>query len=47
MTGIPFEYKTWHKFAPSPDRLDDKNGYVKGNVRFIIVPLNTFVINNK
>ena len=30
ITGIPFEYKTRHKYAPSPDRLDDKKGYVKG-----------------
>ena len=45
ITGIPFVYETNHKFAPSPDRLDDTKGYVPGNVRMIIVPLNT--PNNK
>jgi hypothetical protein len=45
ITGIPLVYKTSHKFAASPDRLDNSKGYVKGNVRFIILPLNTR--NNK
>jgi hypothetical protein len=41
ITGIPMVYKMNHQFAASPDRLDDSKGYVKGNVRFIITPLNT------
>jgi hypothetical protein len=45
ITGIPFVYEANHKFAPSVDRLDDSKGYVSGNVRMIIVPLNTR--NNK
>jgi hypothetical protein len=45
ITGIPLVYKRFHRFAASPDRLDDSKGYVKGNVRFIIAPLNTQ--NNK
>jgi hypothetical protein len=45
ITGIPFVYEMNHKFAPSPDRLDDSKGYMPGNVRMIIVPLNT--PNNK
>jgi hypothetical protein len=45
ITSIPFVYQQNHKFAPSPDRLDDSNGYIAGNVRMIIVPLNTR--NNK
>ena len=45
ITGIPFVYETNHKFAPSVDRLDDTKGYVSGNVRMIISPLNTS--NNK
>jgi hypothetical protein len=45
ITGIPLVYKQKHNFAASPDRLDNSKGYVKGNVRFIIVPLNTR--NNK
>jgi hypothetical protein len=41
ITGIPLVYKMNHRFAASPDRIDDSKGYVKGNVRFIISPLNT------
>lgn len=41
ITGIPFQYEQNNKFAPSPDRLDNTKGYVEGNVRMIIVPLNT------
>jgi hypothetical protein len=41
ITRIPFVYQTGHKFAPSPDRIDNSRGYVEGNVEFIIIPLNT------
>jgi hypothetical protein len=41
VTKIPFVYKTYHKFAPSPDRIDNGKGYIAGNVEMIIVPLNT------
>jgi hypothetical protein len=41
ITNIPFVYKTCHKFAPSPDRIDNGNGYIAGNVEMIIAPLNT------
>jgi hypothetical protein len=41
ITNIPFVYKTGHKFAPSPDRIDNGNGYITGNVEMIIAPLNT------
>jgi hypothetical protein len=41
ITNIPFVYKTFHKFAPSPDRIDNGKGYIAGNVEMIIVPLNT------
>jgi hypothetical protein len=41
ITGIPFVYRQGHKFAPSPDRIDNTRGYVEGNVEFIIAPLNT------
>lgn len=41
ITGIPFQYEQNNKFAPSPDRLDDSNGYIEDNVKMIIVPLNT------
>ena len=41
ITGIPFVYRKRHKFAPSPDRIDNSRGYVEGNVEFIITPLNT------
>jgi hypothetical protein len=41
ITNIPFVYKTFHKFAPSPDRIDNGNGYIAGNVEMIIAPLNT------
>jgi hypothetical protein len=41
ITGIPFVYRMGHKFAPSPDRIDNTRGYVEGNVEFIISPLNT------
>lgn len=41
ITGIPFVYEAKHKFAPSPDRKVDTEGYVHGNVRMIISPLNT------
>jgi hypothetical protein len=41
ITNIPFVYKTCHKFAPSPDRIDNGKGYITGNVEMIIVPLNT------
>ena len=44
-TGIPFVYEVNHKFALSPDRIDNSKGYVVGNVRMIISPLNTQ--NNK
>ena len=44
-TGIAFVYELNHKFAPSPDRLYNDKGYVVGNVRMIISPLNT--PNNK
>lgn len=44
-TGIPFVYKSRHKFAPSPDRIDDTKSYNYDNVRIIISPLNTR--NNK
>lgn len=44
-TQIPFVYETNHKFAPSPDRLDNTKDYINGNVRIIISPLNT--PNNK
>jgi hypothetical protein len=41
ITNNPFVYKTFHKFAPSPDRIDNGNGYITGNVEMIIAPLNT------
>jgi hypothetical protein len=41
ITNIPFVYKTCHKFAPSPDRIENGKGYIAGNVEMIIVPLNT------
>jgi NAD-dependent dihydropyrimidine dehydrogenase PreA subunit len=41
ITNIPFVYKTSHKFAPSPDRIDNGKGYIAGNVEMIIAPLNT------
>lgn len=41
ITGRPFVYQTCHKFAPSPDRIDNTKGYVEGNVEMIIAPLNT------
>jgi hypothetical protein len=41
ITNIPFVYKTGHEFAPSPDRIDNGNGYITGNVEMIIAPLNT------
>jgi hypothetical protein len=41
ITNIPFVYKTCHKFAPSPDRIDNGKGYITGNVEMIIAPLNT------
>lgn len=44
-TGIPFVYNPNHKFAPSPDRSYNDQGYIAGNVIMIISPLNT--PNNK
>ena len=44
-TGIPFVYELNHKFAPSPDRINNDKGYMACNVRMIISPLNT--PNNK
>jgi hypothetical protein len=41
ITNIPFVYKSGNKFAPSPDRIDNGNGYITGNVEMIIAPLNT------
>jgi hypothetical protein len=45
ITGIPLVYKQNHIFAVSADRIDNNKGYVKGNVKMIITPLNT--PNNK
>lgn len=41
ITGQLFVYESGHRFAPSPDRIDNSQGYIEGNVRFIISPLNT------
>jgi hypothetical protein len=41
ITNIPFVYKKFHKFAPSPDRIDNGKGYIAGNVEMITAPLNT------
>jgi hypothetical protein len=41
VTHIPFVYEVGHKFAPSPSRIDKNKGWVKGNIEFIIAPLNT------
>lgn len=41
LTNIPFKFNTNHLHAPSLDRLDNTKGYIRGNIRIIISPLNT------
>ncbi|WP_071832992.1 hypothetical protein [Pararhizobium antarcticum] len=48
LTGMPFDYRPrvrkddWHKnpFAPSPDRIDRREGYVASNVRIVLTSVN-------
>lgn len=40
-TGIPFVFKSNHKYAPSLDRICNNAGYVDGNIQLIVIPLNT------
>lgn len=39
-TGIPLVYKIKHKFSASAYRIDNDKGFVKGNIKFVIAPLN-------
>lgn len=41
ITGIPFVYEQNHPHVPSPDRLDNKKGYVEGNIQMVVTPINT------
>lgn len=40
-TGIPLVFKTYNKFSPSLDRIENDKGYVRGNIQIIVTPLNT------
>lgn len=38
LTAIPLQLKG--EFIVSPDRIDNSNGYIEGNVRFVVAPVN-------
>lgn len=41
ITGAPFVFTPGSPYAPSIDRIDDSEGYVRGNIRLICAALNT------